>query len=75
MEFFLPFAWQNGTNSIPEPTDSTVYLVQEQQRMVGVRQFGGFAPQDKVVKEAAALASDLTNAGYIYDKSFYIYAG
>ncbi len=60
VSFFVPFSFQNNP---PQPTGAGVYTETLPEMTVAVKVFPGFAPEDDVVANAAALTNALIAAG------------
>jgi len=69
--FFLPFAYQKDP---PKPRDRAIVTHPSPKGTLYVKEFGGFATEQGVLKEAAALASDLEAAGKEVNKEWFYFA-
>lgn len=76
VSFFLPYNLQGKPlDSLPQPTDSTVYLSNYTAMTVAVKSFGGFASDDDVTTNIADLGNALEQDHISFDQVNYFTAG
>lgn len=76
MSFFLPYNLQNkDLTSLPQPSDSTVFLRNQTELTVAVRAYGGYSSDDDVTTNIGLLGQDLTTNQIGFNSAPYFTAG
>merc|ERR1712176_765371 len=57
--FFMTYDYQNGTLTLPKPTDKDVQLITTPAMTVAVRSFGGYTSDSKTLDNIATLGDAL----------------
>ena len=74
VSFYFPWKYQN-TTFLPQPTDDTLFVQRSNAMTVAVRSFGGFAKDEDITQNVAALGQDLTAHKIVFQEKPYSSAG